>query len=273
MKVAVIGANGQLGSDICHVYKNAGYNICELNHDVIDITEFGKCFDILNKNNPDIIISTAAMHNVEKCEENPEKSFKVNGIGARNLALLCRDLCIPLVHFSTDYIFDGQKGSPYHEEDHPIPLNVYGNTKLSGENFIRNIINTFFIIRVSGLYGHHLCRAKGGKNFVQMMLKLADERDEINVVNDEFLSPTYTYKFGIYHMVSEGSCSWYEFAKKIFQFTGKKVKLNVASPNEFPSKVSRPKYSVLQNRNLEKNGLNIMLNWSDNLQRYIRSLD
>ena len=235
MKVAVIGANGQLDSDICHVYKNAGYNICELNHDVVDITEFGKCFDILKKNNPDFIISTAAMHNVEKCEKNPEQSFKVNGIGARNLALLCRDLCIPLVHFSTDYIFDGQKGSPYHEEDHPIPLNVYGNTKLSGENFIRNIINTFFIIRVSGLYGHHLCRAKGGKNFVQMMLKLADERDEINVVNDEFLSPTYTYniaeqlekltqtdKFGIYHMVSEGSCSWYEFAKKYFSLLEKR---------------------------------------------------
>ena len=286
MRVAVIGANGQLGSDICHVYKQAGHDIRELNHDKIDITEFGKCSDVLKAINPDLVISTAAMHNVEICEENPEKSFLVNGIGARNLALLSKEIQIPLVHFSTDYIFDGQKESPYFEDDLPIPLNVYGNTKLSGEIFLRNIADSFFIVRVSGLYGKAACRAKGGLNFVQLMLKLANEKDEIRVVDDEVLSPTYTIsvaeqlerltqtdKYGVYHMVSEGSCSWYEFAKKIFELAEIDIELNVAHPDEFPVKVPRPKYSVLSNRNLEAEGLNIMPHWVEGLRRYLMSLD
>ena len=286
MRVAVIGANGQLGSDICHVYKQAGHDIRELNHDKIDITEFDKCFEVLKAINPDLVISTAAMHNVEICEENPEKSFLVNGIGARNLALLSKEIQIPLVHFSTDYIFDGQKESPYFEDDLPIPLNVYGNTKLSGEIFLRNIADSFFIVRVSGLYGKAACRAKGGLNFVQLMLKLANEKDEIRVVDDEVLSPTYTIsvaeqlerltqtdKYGVYHMVSEGSCSWYEFAKKIFELAEIDIELNVAHPDEFPVKVPRPKYSVLRNRNLEAEGLNIMPHWVEGLRRYLMSLD
>ena len=286
MRVAVIGANGQLGSDICHVYKEAGHDIQELNHDKIDITEFDKRFEVLKAINPDLVISTAAMHNVEICEENPEKSFLVNGIGARNLALLSKEIQIPLVHFSTDYIFDGQKESPYFEDDLPIPLNVYGNTKLSGEIFLRNIADSFFIVRVSGLYGKAACRAKGGLNFVQLMLKLANEKDEIRVVDDEVLSPTYTIsvaeqlerltqtdKYGVYHMVSEGSCSWYEFAKKIFELAEIDIELNVAHPDEFPVKVPRPKYSVLRNRNLEAEGLNIMPHWVEGLRRYLMSLD
>ena len=286
MRVAVIGANGQLGSDICHVYKQAGHDIQELNHGKIDITEFGKCSEVLKAINPDLVISTAAMHNVEICEENPEKSFLVNGVGARNLALLSKEIRIPLVHFSTDYIFDGQKESPYFEDDLPIPLNVYGNTKLSGEIFLRNIADSFFIVRVSGLYGKAACRAKGGLNFVQLMLKLANEKDEIRVVDDEVLSPTYTIsvaeqlerltqtdKYGVYHMVSEGSCSWYEFAKKIFELAEIDIELNVAHPDEFPVKVPRPKYSVLRNRNLEAEGLNIMPHWVEGLRRYLMSLD
>ncbi len=284
MRVAVIGASGQLGSDICHAYRQAGHGIEELNHDRIDISDSSLCFEVLKSIKPHMVINTAAMHNVERCEENPKESFLVNGIGVRNLALCCRDLRIPLVHFSTDYIFDGQKGSPYFEDDLPLPLNVYGNTKLSGENFVRSILDSFFIVRVSGLYGHHPCRAKGGRNFVHSMLKLASERDEIRVVNDEFLSPTYTvsiaeqlqkltqiHEFGIYHMVSEGGCSWYEFAGKVFEYAGKTVNLNIAAPDEFPSKVSRPKYSILKNSNLEKVGLNCMPDWSENLQRYMKS--
>ena len=286
MKVAVIGANGQLGSDICHVYKEEGNIVHELNHNSIDIVEYGQCFDVITGISPDLVINTAAMHNVEVCEEKPELSFLVNGIGARNLATISKKLQIPLVHFSTDYIFDGLKQSPYLEDDLPLPLNIYGNTKLSGEIFIRSVADSFFIVRVSGLYGRSACRAKGGLNFVRLMLKLAKEKDEIRVVNDEILSPTFTLsvaeqlarltqtdKYGVYHMVSEGSCSWYEFASRIFEITNSGVELTIASSDEFPKKVPRPKYSVLKNRNIEAAGLNIMPHWADNLERYIASLD
>jgi len=286
MRVAVIGANGQLGSDICHVYKEEGHIVHELNHNSIDIVDFGQCFDVITEISPDLVINTAAMHNVEVCEEKPELSFLVNSIGARNLATISKKLQIPLVHFSTDYIFDGLKQSPYLEDDLPLPLNIYGNTKLSGEIFIRSVADSFFIVRVSGLYGHSACRAKGGLNFVRLMLKLVKERDEIRVVNDEILSPTFTLsvakqlarltqtdKYGVYHMVSEGSCSWYEFASRIFEITNSGVELTIASSDEFPKKVPRPKYSVLKNRNIEAAGLNIMPHWSDNLEHYITSLD
>jgi len=286
MRAAVVGANGQLGSDICYVYREAGGSVIELDHDAIDITEFGQCLEVINKHAPDIIINTAAMHNVELCEEWPEKSFLVNGIGARNLALVSRNLHIPVVHFSTDYVFDGRRRIPYVEDDTPLPLNVYGNTKLSGELFIRNIADSYFIVRVSGLYGHAACRAKGGVNFVRLMLRLAGERDAIRVVDDEVLSPTFTLsiaeqlerltrteRYGVYHMASEGSCSWYEFAKKIFEISDIEVDLNIASPEEFPSKAARPKYSVLENRKLESEQLNVMPHWETGLRRYLMSLE
>jgi dTDP-4-dehydrorhamnose reductase len=192
---------------------------------------------------------------------------------------------LPLVHFSTDYVFDGSKGSPYVEVDIPIPLNVYGNSKLSGENFIRKLTEKHFIIRVSGLYGHSACRAKGGLNFVGLMLKLAEDRDEIRVVNDEILSPTFTYdiavqlekltgtkEYGLYHMTSRGSCSWYEFAEQIFHLTDARVKLSIALPEEFSSKVPRPKYSVLENANLMAKGMDIMPHWSESLKQYLQEI-
>jgi len=284
-RVAVIGANGQLGSDICKVYRESGDTVYELNHDKVDVIDTKSCFNEIDKIKPDLLINTAAMHYVESCEENPEKSFLVNGIGAKNLALISGELNIPLVHFSTDYVFDGLKDSPYVENDLPLPLNVYGNTKLSGENFIRNTTKLFFIARASGLYGHSACRAKGGLNFVRLMLKLAEDRDEIRVVDDEILSPTFTYdiarqlkkltrtgKYGLYHMTSQGSCSWYEFARKIFELTETKINLNIASPEEFPSKVPRPKYSVLENANLMAMGMDIMPHWSESLKQYLQEI-
>ena len=285
MKVVVIGGNGQLGSDLCKVYKQTGNMVQELNHDDIEISNFNKCREAIKRIRPDIIINTAAMHHVESCEEYPQKAFLVNGLGARNLAIVCEDLDLPLIHFSTDYVFDGSKGSPYVEADIPIPLNVYGNSKLSGENFIRKLTEKYFIIRVSGLYGHSACRAKEGLNFVRLMLKLAEDRDEIRVVNDEILSPTFTYdiavqlekltgteEYGLYHMTSQGSCSWYEFARQIFHLTDTKVTLTVALPEEFPSKVPRPKYSVLENANLMAQGMDIMPHWSESLKQYVHEI-
>jgi dTDP-4-dehydrorhamnose reductase len=285
MKVTIIGANGQLGSDLCKVYLERGYAVSGLNHNRLDIDLYQSCHDCLTETRPDLVINTAAQHDVERCEKNPSRAFEVNGLGARNLALLSNELGFVLVHVSTDYVFDGAKKEPYVEKDSPLPLNVYGNTKLSGELFVRAIAQRYFVVRVSGLYGLSPCRAKGGLNFVQLMLKLAAERDEVRVVADEVLTPTYTRdiaeqleeltrtdNYGLYHMTAQGSCSWYEFAEKIFELTPGRAKLSVASPGEFPAKVSRPKYSVLENAALKALGLNRMPHWSDGLQRYLQEI-
>ncbi len=282
MKITVIGANGQLGSDIVKEFKSNGDEVLELNHSQIEVSDINSVLNALKNVNADVVINTSAMHNVDKCEQDPASSFAVNGIGARNLALICNDLDALLIHFSTDYVFDGKKQTPYIETDRTSPLNVYGNTKVSGEQFVESIAKKYFVVRTSGIYGHNLCRAKGGLNFVELMLKLSKERPEIRVVDDEILTPTCTSEiakqllklphsdaFGLYHATAEGYCSWYEFAKKIFEITKSSVNLNIANPDEFPMKVLRPKYSVLENANLKKIGLNIFKPWNEALKEYL----
>jgi len=162
---------------------------------------------------------------------------------------------------------------------------VYGNSKLCGENFVRTISNRYFVARVSAIYGENPCRAKGGMNFIQLMLHLAEQGKSIRVVDDEIVSPTYTLdiatqlvelagleEYGVYHMTSQGSCSWYQFAKEIFRLARVNVSLTKAHPDEFPTKAQRPKYSVLDNHNLKSLGLDIMPDWKDALQRYLTRL-
>ena len=286
MRVALIGANGQLGSDIKHVYQTGGDVVYEINHDSLDIVDSNQCFDTLEKLDPSLIINTAAMHNVDICENDPQRSFLVNAIGPKNLAQVSSRLHVPLVHFSTDYIFDGNKTSPYVEDDIAQPLNEYGRSKLAGESYICSSTSSYFIVRVSGLYGHAPCRAKNGLNFVRLMLKLAKENEEVRVVDDECLSPTYTLdvaktlreltstsKYGIYHMVSDGCCSWYEFAATIFGYSKLNTKLAIAQSYEFPHKTSRPKYSCLRNNNLNNLGIRQMPHWRDALRRYLSTLN
>jgi dTDP-4-dehydrorhamnose reductase len=228
------------------------------------------------------VVNTAAMHHVEKCEQDPEKAFAVNAIGSRNLALKARELGTVLMHVSTDYVFDGAKGTPYEEQDAPWPLSVYGNSKLSGEYFVRATAPKHFVLRTSALYGRSPCRAKGGLNFIELMLKLAKERGEVKVVDNEFVTPTATEElarqivvlsrsdaYGLYHATAEGSCSWYEFARQIFDLTQTKVTLKATGPNEFPAKVARPRYSVLENRALKSRGLNHFIPWNRALQKYL----
>jgi len=168
------------------------------------------------------------------------------------------------------------------EDDAPRPLNAYGITKLAGEYFVRATTERHFVIRSSGLYGTSLCRAKGGMNFVELMLKLAKERGEVKVVDDEFVTPTSTAElaqqivglsrseaYGLYHATAEGSCSWHAFAREIFEATNTPCKLLVAGPNEFPAKVPRPKYSVLENQALKKRQLNIFRPWQEGLRTYL----
>ena len=229
-----------------------------------------------------MIVNTAAMHHVENCEGEPEKAFHVNALGPRNLAIVARDLDAALMHVSTDYVFDGSKGSPYIEQDNPQPLSAYGITKLAGEHFVRATTSRHFVIRTSGLYGKSPCRAKGGLNFIELMLKLAKERGEVSVVDDEVVTPTSTAElarqmvrlsrsdcYGLYHATAEGSCSWHEFAREIFAVTDTPVRLKVAAPGAFPAKVARPKYSVLENRALKSRGLNLFRSWQDALHEYL----
>jgi len=282
MKITVIGANGQLGTDVSRAFLENGDEVSSLTHSDVELSSIDSVFDRLTTLRPQIVVNTAAMHHVENCEREPERAFAVNGLGARNLALVARDVGATLVHVSTDYVFDGAKGSPYEEKDAPRPLNVYGNTKLSGEYFVRSIVDKHFVVRTSAIYGKNPCRAKGGRNFVELMLKLAAERGEVKVVDGEIVTPTPTEElsrqivalsqtdfYGLYHATAEGSCSWYEFAREIFTVTNTPVRLKVAGPNEFPAKVPRPTYSVLENRALKNHGLSVFKPWQEGLREYL----
>jgi dTDP-4-dehydrorhamnose reductase len=282
MKIAVIGSNGQLGNDLLAAFRAKGDEVVGLVHADIEISDLQSVSRVLESVRPQAIVNTAAMHHVENCEREPEKAFAVNAVGPRNLAIVARDLGAVLMQVSTDYVFDGAKGSPYVEEDNPLPLNVYGITKLAGEHFVRVTTDKHFVIRTSGLYGKSPCRAKGGLNFIELMLKLAKERGEVKVVDSEWVSPTSTAElaqqivqlsrsdsYGLYHATAEGSCSWHEFAQEIFAITETPVRLNIAGPNEFPAKVARPKYSVLENRALKGRGLNAFNPWQTGLRNYL----
>ncbi len=285
MKVAVVGANGQLGSDVASAFAANRDDICSLTHDEIEVGRLESVRASLKNCNAAVVVNTAAMHHVEHCEQDPEKAYGVNAIGARNLAMVTRDLGAVLVHVSTDYVFDGTKDSPYIEEDAPLPLNVYGNSKLAGEYYVRTVNPKHFVLRTSALYGKHPCRAKGGRNFVDLMLELARTRGRVRVVNDEFVSPTPTAdlarqivrlsgseQYGLYHATAEGSCSWYEFAREIFSVAGVEVILEAAAPGEFPAKTPRPHYSVLENRRLKNAGLNSFTSWKTGLQQYLEGV-
>lgn len=285
MNITVIGADGQLGSDICESFKKNGDSIIELTQNDIEISDHFSVNNIITSRlNTDLIINTAAMHNLEKCETDPVTAFNINGAGSINISHACNAIGKPLLHISTDYVFDGKKDSPYIEDDTPNPLNVYASTKLSGEYFIRSISKYYYILRISGIYGKNLCLAKG-YNFVDKVLKTGMEKGSIKIVDDEILTPTFTEdiasqiikliygngRSGLYHATAEGNCSWYEFAKEIFLIKNSDVLVEKAAPGEFSENINRPKYSVLENKNLKDQGINIMPHWKEGLKRYLES--
>lgn len=280
--VAIIGGNGQLGSDCGRVFHEAGYTVVAFDHERLQIEDEEVVRRQLGILRPRVVINTAAMHNVEKCEADPSGAHAVNGVGARNVAIASREIGARLLHISTDYVFDGRKGMPYIEADSTGPLNVYGNTKLSGEYYVLSEAPDGIVVRTSALYGASPCRAKGGLNFVRLMLKLARERGEVKVVSDERVSPTYTLdlarqlltlaeseELGVFHATSAGECSWYEFASEIFALTSTEVRLKEANSSEFPAKVRRPAYSVLENARTRSAGLDRMPDWHESLAAYL----
>src|SRR6478672_4986282 len=192
MRVAVIGGNGQLGRDVSSAFSQEGHAVTSLTHQEIEVSSPASVRESLGALRPQLVVNTSAFHHVEKCEADPALAFAVNGIGARNLGEVTQETGATLIHISTDYVFDGRKKAPYTEEDTPAPLNVYGNSKLSGELFVRSTNPRHFVVRTSAIYGQNPCRAKVGLNFVELMLKLSKERKELRVVDDEFVTPTPT---------------------------------------------------------------------------------
>ena len=282
MKIVIIGAEGQVGRDACAEFEQHGDEVYGLNHSQLEIESPDSVQMVLSQIKPDVVVNCAAFHHVEHCELEPAKAFAINACAARNLAKAAASLDALLIHISTDYVFDGAKRTPYEESDVPRPLNAYGNSKLAGEYFVRSQSPRHFVLRTSALYGKHPCRAKGGLNFVELMRKLAREGKEIKVVDNEFVTPTGTVdlakqivrlsrcdSFGLYHATAEGSCSWYEFAREIFALTESEANLTVANPADFPSKVPRPHYSVLENKGLKSIGMNVFRPWQEGLREYL----
>lgn len=279
MKIVIIGADGQLGSDLLRVLPS--HSLFPLYYPDFDVTKPKEMRKTLKNIHPDVIINTAAFHRVDECEDFPEQSFRVNAAAVREICLICRDLDAALFHFSTDYVFDGKKNAPYVEDDIPNPLNVYAVSKLSGEYFVRNMLKKYFLIRTCGLYGEAGCKEKGA-NFVDKIYHLAAEGKEIRVVNDQVVTPTSTMelaggiaellgtgKYGLYHLTNEGECSWYEFAEAILVMSKLPFSLISITTKDYPFKAQRPSYSVLENKNAKKAGLKNLSPWRDALKKYI----
>jgi len=278
MKIALLGANGQLGRDLQQVLSD--HIVVPFTRDDFDVLDHVGTRAAISEARPTVILNTTAYHRVDDCESNVEMAYQANALAVLNLVRIANDLEAVLVHISTDYVFDGKSLVPYTEESEPMPLSVYGNSKLAGEYLVRSSARKYFLIRTSGLYGNAGSRGRGG-NFVETMLAKARNREGIQVVNDQVLTPTYTVDvahqiaailttahYGLFHMTNEGSCSWYEFALRIFQLAGVDADVTPTTSDLYKTPAIRPRYSVLENARLKSLGLNRMRNWREALAAY-----
>ncbi len=273
MRIALTGSDGMLGSDITKVFTDV--ELITLTLRDFDITDLDKTKKNIKEIKPEYLIHAAAYTDVDGSENNPDKAFLVNGIGTRNVAIACQDINCPIVYISTDYVFDGKKKEPYNEWDISNPINKYGLSKLIGENFVTSLTNRFYIVRTSWLYG------KNGKNFVDTILRLMSERKEVEVVDDQKGSPTYTYDlavtlreligkgFGIYHISNTSQCSWYEFALEIAKLKGMNTNIKPITSNKFKRPAKRPFFSVLNNTMLRLEGIKGLRHWKEALKEYL----
>lgn len=242
----------------------------------LDITKDDVVNHVVSKINPDIIIHCAAYTQVDKAEAEPDTAFLINAIGTRNIAIAAQIINAKLIYISTDYVFDGCSTTPYDEFSPVSPINIYGRSKLAGENMVRDFHSRFFIIRTSWVFGQN------GNNFVKTMLTLSKEREQLMVVNDQIGCPTYTVdlakciaqimesnKFGVFHVSNSGSCSWYEFAKEVFQQTKIPINLTPCTTVDFPRPAKRPRYSVMDHMRLRMNDFDAMPHWKSGLNRFL----
>lgn len=279
MKILVTGYKGQLGYDIVNECKKRNIDAVGVDVEEMDITNALEVKKVIMEGDYNAVIHCAAWTAVDKAEDEVELCTKVNVLGTRNIASVCEALDIPMMYFSTDYVFSGEGDTPWSEDDEKKPLNVYGETKYQGEMIVEKL-RKHFIIRISWVFGIN------GNNFVKTMRKLGSERDEISVVNDQFGSPTYTYdlailavtmigseKYGTYHATNEGVCTWFEFAQEIFKLSNIDVTLIPVSSDAFLTKAKRPQNSRMNKTELDKNGFHRLPDWKDALQRYIKLLE
>ena len=281
IRIAILGSTGQLGSDIVEVFsKEEKFEIIPLSHRDLDVTS-EESVKKLEELKPDIIINATGYTNVDKAEIEINEAFKVNSHGALYIAKVSSKIDAINIYISTDFVFDGNKNSPYIEEDIPNPINVYGASKYLGEIFTKNYSKRYYIIRVASLFGKNSSRQKG--NFIDKIIEKAKNNEEIKVVDDIIMSPTYTKdvanvlkefikiqpEFGIYHMVNEGYCSWYELAKEVFNNLNINAKLYPIKSEELNLIAKRPKFSALENKNIKKLGLK-MPDWKDAVYRYLK---
>jgi dTDP-4-dehydrorhamnose reductase len=285
MVVLVTGSTGQLGQSLQFIapkFPEIDFVFCSSSD--LDITNLESCHAVFLKIKPNYCINAAAYTAVDKAESESEKAHLINVIAAQNLAAVCKQYSTVLLHISTDFVFDGNATKPYTENDIPNPTGAYGQTKLDGEKAIQDTFDNYFIIRTSWVYSQF------GNNFMKTMLRLASERDSISIVNDQIGTPTnaidlaeclvkiichtelvevqqpITDNFGIYNFSSEGQCSWYDFAKKIFEINNKNIDLKSIPTSSFPTAAQRPKYSVLDKSKIKSAfGLEIK-NWEESLK-------
>jgi len=279
IKVLVTGVNGQLGHDVVQRLHELGIEAIGVDVDDFDITDKNQTEAYLLKCKPDVVVHCAAYTAVDKAETDREKCYAINVEGTRNIAEVCKKLDAKMVYISTDYVFDGQGTEPHREDEPTNPVNYYGYSKEQGERVVKEVLDKYFIVRTSWVYG------KNGSNFVKTMLKLAQTRNEINVVHDQVGAPTYTRdlavlicnmlqtaNYGTYHGVNEGYCSWYEFALAIFDKAGIQMKVNPVSTAEYPAVAKRPLNSRLCKDNLDRNHFNRLPRWEDALNRYLKEI-
>jgi dTDP-4-dehydrorhamnose reductase len=282
MKILLIGGTGMLGFDLHRVFKERGHNVIAPPHGSLEVCDGGSLMLATETHQPDAIINTAALHPVEACERDPDRAFLVNAVALRSLAGICKKRNIALVHFSSDFVFDGRKAVPYVEEDPAAPLNVYGISKAAGEQMVRTLLPEHILIRTASLFGVAGNRAKGC-NFVELMLRKAEAGDTIRVVDDVRMSPTSTRevaeqvalllegaRFGTFHVCNHGEWSWFEFAQRIFELAGVKADLKSIPHGLAGWGGPRPLYSALANKLLQELGLDRMKSTDEALRSYLQ---
>ena len=279
MRIVIIGSTGQLGTDLMKALQNE-HLVTGLTHQDIETTDYNSCLT-LKQHAPDVIINTAAFHKTDQCEEEPLKTFSVNALGARNIATVSKETGATAIFISTDYVFDGLKNEPYTEDDTPNPINTYGISKLAGELYTKQNPK-HYVFRVASLFGVAGASGKGG-NFVETMITKAKKNEPIIVVDDMWMSPTYTkdaaltikrvieslLPFGTYHATNLGYCSWFQFAEEIFKVTGLNPNLQPSKTSDTQTKARRPRFSALKSTKLPKHGI-LVREWKEALHDYLK---
>ena len=276
MKVLVTGTKGQLGYDVVNELEKRGHTAVAVDIEEMDITDAVSVERVITEAEVEAVIHCAAYTAVDAAEDNVEICRRVNAEGTKNIAKVCKKLDLKMIYISTDYVFDGEGERPWEPDDERHPLNVYGQTKYEGELAVEKYLEKYFIVRIAWVFGVN------GKNFIKTMLKFSETHEELNVVDDQVGSPTYTYdlavllvdmaesdKYGRYHATNEGLCTWYQFAKEIFRQAGVEVKVNPVTSDMFPAKAKRPKNSRMSKEKLDVNGFHRLPTWQNALERYL----